>query len=210
MPQGKWLPDGFHVTPTSLTVDDSISYRRFGWGCRIISRLSNFSEECLPYHIGDLINAGERLFPNKYEQALEFTDFSIGTLRNLSWICRNVPPENRGILPIGHTREVCSLTVEDQRRILERAKTEGLTCAETRRLARGDPYYKHKAVPDVVGTRLEIALARWPQAWRDHETEWMTMNAMQRGEAIWKLACETACGPTPHGAAETQPETQQT
>lgn len=148
---GQFLGKWFKTTPVSLTVLDGITWEEFASGCSTVSRLANFTQESLPYIIGDLINAGERLFPNKYEQALEFTDYTLSTLKNYAWMCSRVPPENRGIVGIQHTMIAAKYKdVDEQRRYLMRCRDERLTAREFRMLANGEKNYKKRAVPHNI------------------------------------------------------------
>ena len=76
-----WLPPGFIPDNMGLRVSETVTEADFAAGCQIVSRLANVMHESLFWWLGDLINAGERMFPNKYEQWLEFTDKRLSFLR---------------------------------------------------------------------------------------------------------------------------------
>lgn len=178
--EGQFLPKGFTATATSLSVDPQIAEKDFMAGCSIVSRLAIVAEESLPYWIGDLINAGEQYFPNRYEQAIEITGYVRGTLANYAWMCRHVPQENRGIAPIQHTLAVTPRPADEQRKLLHRASEESLTATEFRRLLKGDPAYKRKALPDMVGTKKERLMATWEETWQTNEREWLNEETAKR------------------------------
>jgi hypothetical protein len=185
-----FLPKGFNAKSVSLEVMDGISWDDFAKGASAITRLQNFSKENLPYMIGDLINAGERLFKDRFEQAMEFTDYSIGTLKNYAYLCKRVPPENRNILSVLHTFSVAPLEPEKQREALMRAKKEGLDSKELRRLAKGNPYYKTKALPVDGSTKRQRLYASFDRTWELNKNEWMNSNPKEAAEKVWKLAVD--------------------
>lgn len=192
----KLLPPSFEATPVALRVREGITEEEFAEGCKTITRLANYSHEVLPYHVGDLINAGERLFPNKYEQWLEFTDYTLGTLRNYAWMCSRVPPENRGIAGIQQTFVAAKFKdVNVQRKYLERCARERLTAREFQRLCKGDEHYRRKALPEArrrdAKTLVKQLEEAYDRMWEAHRHTWQFMSPLDMGREVWNLAVRT-------------------
>lgn len=194
--ESKLLPQGFDATNVALKVKEGIGEAEFSEACKTITMLANYSSEVLPYHVGDLINAGERLFPNKYEQWVEFTHYTIGTLRNYAWMCSRVPPENRGIVGIQQT--LIAARFKDpkvQRKFMEQSVREGLTGREFLRLVKGDQHYRRKALPESTRrdakTRQKQLEAAYDRMWDMHRVTWQFMDPVDMGREVWKLAVST-------------------
>jgi len=187
-----FLPPGFVATATSLRVGHEVTIDDLQRGCKVLSRLQNVAVESLPYWIGDLIIAAEGRFPNRYEQAVEFTDYAVETIRNYVWLCKKVPPENRGIMSIPHTAAVCKETPEKQRELLHRAKKESLSVAEFRRLVKGDENYKARLLPGDVSSKKDRVLANFNAIWDAHWPEWSTLPHKEAGKKLWEL-CVDLC-----------------
>jgi hypothetical protein len=76
---------------------------------------------CGMFVLGDWINYGEDNFGEKYSQALDVTDFTYGTLRNVAYVCRKVPKANRNdMVSFSHHAEVARLPEEEQVAMLEK------------------------------------------------------------------------------------------
>ncbi len=112
--------------------------------------------KALPFWIGDFCNYGFHTYGEKYTQALDLSDYSYSYLRNLCYTCKNVPHENRVVgenLGINHHYQVARLPVGDQREVLEKASSEGLSVQETRELV-------NKMLPSKARTKV-------PSEWGD-------------------------------------------
>lgn len=72
---------------------------------------------------GDWLAYGENNFPDKYEQAMNATDLSLGRLRNLKSMCARVHISVRSpVLSISHHESVAPLPQEYQIQMLELAE----------------------------------------------------------------------------------------
>jgi len=184
------MPSGIVADGLGLHVSEDISEADFEMGCRTVSRLANFMHESLFWWLGDLINAGERLYPNKYEQWVEFTPYTIGHLRNAAWVCAHVPPAMRRRCPsIQHGAAIAPLPEERQGEILTRANREKLTARETRRLIAGDPSYKRKALPERVGNMTQRMESAFERVWTANEREWTACKtAKEMAAKVWMTA----------------------
>jgi len=184
------LPEGFDVDGLALRVRETVTEEQVADACYRISALTNFSHEALPYMLGDLINACERMYPEKYTQWLDLSPYTLGTMRNYAWLCARVPPENRGIVGIQQTMVAARFKdVKEQRRFLERSAKEGLSAREFGRLARGEEHYKRKALPearkrDAVTLRQQMEAA-FDRVWNLHRATWQFLPPQDLGRAVW-------------------------
>ena len=185
-----FLPQGITATETHLKVSGEATEQDIIRGCQVISRLQNVASESLPYWIGDLLIAAEQRFPNRYEQALEFTDYSIGTIRNYVWICKKVPPQNRGILSIPHTAAVATETPERQAALLKQGKDESLSVAEFRRLVKGNPNYKSRLLPGDMASKRDRLLAMFDRVFDENWEEWSTLDSRDAFRKAWNLCVD--------------------
>lgn len=192
------VPDGFTVDGLALRVSETVTEAQFEAACSGISALTNFSHEALPYMLGDLINAGERLYPNKYEQWMSLSPYTLGTMRNYAWLCSRVPPENRGICGIQQTIVAARFKEpKEQRKYLERSAREGLSAKEFGRLARGEEAYKRKALPEAKKkdnrTVREQLLAAYERFFDMNGHVWQAASTYKdMGRMIWTKAVEVA------------------
>lgn len=185
-PMKPLLPPGFIAKPTHLIVPRDATVEAIAEACKTISGLANFSCECLPYWIGDLINACENMFRNKYEQFLELTNYALSTLRNTAWMCSRVPPENRGICSPKHSYVVAVIKDhKKQRELLERACEEGLTAAEFRRLVAGDSAYRRRALPNRLRPTV---VSSWNQFWHEYGAQLSVMPIERACRKTWQTA----------------------
>lgn len=87
------------------------------------------------FWLGDYIIAGEEKFGEMYAQALDHTSYSLKTLQNIVYTCKNVDPTIRsveGCLEFGHNTEVAKLDPDEQIDFLRRALEEEWTVGELR------------------------------------------------------------------------------
>jgi hypothetical protein len=187
-----FLPPGFIANAVSLRVGHEVTFDDITRGCQVLSRLQNVAVECLPYWIGDLMIAAEGKFPDRYHQACEFTDYAVETIRNYVWMCKKVPPENRGIMSIPHTMVVAAQPVEKQKELLHRAKVESLSPTELRRLVRGEENYKARLLPGDVASKRDRLIAIFPRVWDENWHEWNTLPPKEMGQKLWEKCVDLA------------------
>ena len=85
---------------------------------------------CLQFWLGDLLEYGENHWGQKYSQALEATEYAEKTLRNATWVARQIPKERRRLsakVTYGHHVEVAGLEPDRQEYWLTRCEAEELT-----------------------------------------------------------------------------------
>jgi hypothetical protein len=91
------------------------------------------SGQSVQFWLGDWLNYGEARWGEKYSQALDATDYSLGTLQNVSWVANSVPSSRRHEnLSFSHHQNVAQLEPEDQDKWLKKAEEEGWTVFEMR------------------------------------------------------------------------------
>jgi hypothetical protein len=81
---GTLYPTGW-VPPTEMT------YEQWETQGIIFQEL----QECLPFVLGDWLNAGEKRYGETYTQALLRSDKSLETLQQYKWVMGAIPPERR-------------------------------------------------------------------------------------------------------------------
>jgi hypothetical protein len=85
-------------------------------------RLSEFSNAST-WWLGDWLLYGQRIFSNRYEQALKTTSLEYQTLRNYAWVARRfTPSRRRDALTFQHHAEVAALPEAEQDLWLERCE----------------------------------------------------------------------------------------
>ena len=90
-------------------------------------------EKSSPFWIGDLFAYGERVFGEKYAQAMDATHSSYGTLANAAYVARQVDfSRRRENLPFAIHQEVAPLPAADQEMWLQKASDQHLTREELR------------------------------------------------------------------------------
>ena len=126
------LPFGsnVHATRTSLVFDNGVD--RAEW-LEIGSKLRQI-EGAVHFWIGDWLNYGEAAWGEMYTQALEETDYQLGTLRNDKWVASQVhPSRRRDELSWAHHYDVADLEPEEQDVLLQDAVDNQWTEREMRR-----------------------------------------------------------------------------
>lgn len=120
-------------TKTGLTLPEDLSFE--DW-LLLAPKLRCIRDASL-WWWGDYINFGERKYGEVYAQALEESDYSYGTLRNVSYLANTFElSRRRDNLPISFHQEVAALPLEDQNRLLDECENDGWTRNELRREAR--------------------------------------------------------------------------
>lgn len=105
-------------THTAWNPPDALSYDDF---IRVGAALSAM-QRAIHWWLGDWLNAGEDALGERYAQAVDETDFVIGTLQNDAWVSRQVHRSLRNErLSWTHHYLVAALDPEQQRQWLDRA-----------------------------------------------------------------------------------------
>jgi hypothetical protein len=144
--------DSFIVTPTSMSFAPNITWAEWSRKGHEFSQFINIWDRNLRWWLGDWIIFGENHFPDKYSQALTKFMYSKQSLRNIVYVCRNVPPENRmedEDVSFEHHYVVAKIPRDQQRAWLEKAKAELWTSFQFQNAVKGRPISK-RLVPSMI------------------------------------------------------------
>lgn len=110
------------ATDVSLDLPGDLSYERW----EALGVALSVAQRRVAWLIADWLNYGEHAYGAKYDQAVELTGYSLGTLRNYAWTGHRVPPENRVVgVPFSAHTEVAPLPPSEQKEWLEKAAENG-------------------------------------------------------------------------------------
>jgi hypothetical protein len=114
----------FTMTPTGIVVTSDPTLDEWNAATTWAQR----TEKASPWWVADLIEYGERVFGEKYSQALDCTDYTEQALKDITYVARNVAPSRRRHdVSFSHHREVAALPPTKQDEWLHRAWDKGLT-----------------------------------------------------------------------------------
>ena len=147
---------------TSLQLWEGMTYERWteigGWLRRMTDSVG--------WWWGDWVNFGEKApWGEKYSQALNDSEFSIQTLKNMAWVSNEYETSRRrDVLSWAHHAEAAGLEHDEQERVLDKAEAEHLSKAQVRRLALMSRHAERiRTLPAVSGTFTTIvADPPWP------------------------------------------------
>lgn len=165
------------LTPTALTLDPDTSYERYEALLGMLGQVHRSAS----WIIGDAVEFGERIFGEKFAQAIEATGLAPTTLMNYASVCRRVPPERRrASLPFSSHALVASLPPREQTKWLKRAEAEDWTRRELDSALKGD------LPPEVEPPSLtDLARAVWLSARQTAEGYVVPVEPMRAlGEAL--------------------------
>lgn len=116
---------GFTLSATGLAITGSPTFEEFDQLGQYLRRVHTGYQ----WWWGDWLNYGEGAYGERFSQALEATDWEESTLRQYSWVAKNVQQENRLIgVPFGHyVNGLASLEPAEQKVWAERIIAEDLT-----------------------------------------------------------------------------------
>ncbi len=197
-PEGVFaMPEGITVRKRSLSIRKGTPWDSIERAIHLTCDLCNFAVEDLPWLLGDLLNEAEREHgEDRVEQAVRLTGWTYETVKNYRWAAKRVPAENRHLgkeaLPIRFGMNVAPLPPDEQRRVLQQAGREGLTATECHRLAKGNPDYKRKAVPEKGATKRERVLAAFPRVFAANERRMRAETLQDAARFLWEL-CVDMC-----------------
>ncbi len=120
-------------TPVSVDIDPETTLEEWNqiYGIHhILAQKSN-------WYLGDTINAGARLFPDKYEQAILETGLGRHSLTNIAATCANIPPAMRkdGLSFSAHAA-AAYVPPEKLAEVLDLAEKKGATVSEVQKMAK--------------------------------------------------------------------------
>ncbi|MFI6901792.1 LmbU family transcriptional regulator [Nonomuraea sp. NPDC050394] len=140
--------------------------------------------------LGDWINYGERVYPDRYQRAVAGTSLNCQTLRNYAWVARRFPMNRRrDRLSFQHHAELASLPPEEQDEWLDLAEQNRWSRNQLRRQLRNRSVGA-RVRPAETSVTLHIDQTReerWQQAAgasRHNLHDWMTMVLDQMADLL--------------------------
>jgi 16S rRNA G966 N2-methylase RsmD len=133
-------------TPTGLKFNADISFD--DW--LLLGNYLKHIEGAVHWWIGDHLNYGQQEYGKMYEQMLDSTEFSYGTLRKDKYVAGRIELfRRRNNSSWSHHAEVARMELDDQDYWLDIAEQEGLSQREFRRwIKRGRPAIEPGPMPD--------------------------------------------------------------
>ena len=119
------------IAPAGRTKPDAEDWQRLG-------DYLAWAEGATPWLIAAWLEYGEANFGEQASQEVaDATGFELDTIKQYGWVNKKVKPEDRDPdLSFSHHRAVAELPASTQRRMLRRAKAEGLSVKELQREVR--------------------------------------------------------------------------
>lgn len=110
---------GFQLRKIGINFDsDTVPFEEWE---KLGDQLKKCARSC-NWWLGDWMNYGERVYGEKYAQAVEVTGLDYQTLANIAWVCANVGLSLRKEnLPFSHHALVAKMPIETQRKWLDKA-----------------------------------------------------------------------------------------
>ena len=182
----------YELRNKELFVSDDITLEEFGELCQMVCNMQDVAKFKLPYWLGDLVNYGEKLFRNRYEQFINQTSMSEGTVKNVAYLCRHTPLANRHDLP-SMCFAYCHKTPEEQAVLRSRIEKEDLTVCEAKKMAAGDPNYSKSKPIEAKATKREVALNAFSKVFETSDEFRHCTTVRQAAEAGWRKCVEIMC-----------------
>lgn len=119
--------------PTGLSIGLDLSYAEWELIGFDLARVG----KSMQWWIGDWVNYGGKRYGETYKAAIDATGMSYGAVTTFASVCNAFESSRRREnLGFTHHREVWSLEPEQQDELLDRAESEGLSCAKLREIVR--------------------------------------------------------------------------
>lgn len=182
----------YELRNKELFVRDDITIEEFGELCQMVCDMLDVAKFKLPYWLGDLVNAGERLFHNRYEQFINQASMSEHSMKNVAWLCRRTPLANRHDLP-SMCFAYCSKPPEEQAVLKKRIEDEDLTVCEAKKMSLGDPNYKKSKPIEAKASKREVALNAFNKVYETSDEFRHCTTVRQAAEAGWRKCVEIMC-----------------
>jgi hypothetical protein len=124
------------VTETSLTASADMPIDTWLKQVNKLKSLKDWANSTVNWWLGDMIIFGKDKYGEMYSQALDATDKEYQTLKDIVWVCENVPAENRMKHPLtwSHHKVVAKLESRKQVKYLRLAKNEDLSVRQLREI----------------------------------------------------------------------------
>ena len=141
----------YKANKVGLTFSDKTTYEDWEKKGDELKQFTRIFTESIQWWLGDWIIYGENKFPDKYSQALDAELYKLGTLRNVVYVCRNVPIEARNPgLSFNHHVAVAKLPKDKQIEMLAKAEEFRMSVRDFRKLVAGQG--------DEIGEPEEVIL----------------------------------------------------
>lgn len=122
-------------TRTSILPPETMDFDTWAKGFENLKTINSSAQ----WYIGDWMNFGEAAYGEKYAQALDATDYEVGTLQNFAWVCSKIKPQDRHeALSFTHHKIVATDKLTEEQRIeaLDLAEKEGWSTSDLQRHVR--------------------------------------------------------------------------
>jgi len=137
------------ATETALVLRPGLSRESWDALGKQLSRV----EKAVLWWIGDWLNYGEREYGETYTEALEETDYSLGTLQQAKFVAAHVEPLSRlKDVPWSIHQAVATLAPERQKQLLAEAADKHLTRHQVRERLRELKWAGLASAPPPTGT----------------------------------------------------------
>lgn len=127
------MSDLANATPTGLTLSEKLSYAEWESVGFDLAKVG----KAMQWWIGDWVNYGGKRYGETYKAAIDATGMSYGTVANFASTCASFESSRRREnLAFSHHVAVQPLEPDRQDELLDRAESEGLSCAKLREIVR--------------------------------------------------------------------------
>jgi len=176
------LRSGVEFTKVGLVYHGDVTFKQWERD----GQLLRYFHKTLAFCWGDWLAYGETRWGEMYSQALEESDYELGTLRNAKWVCGRIETERRRqTLSFGHHQVVAPMEVKDQEKWMDEAEKRKWTVAELRRAIKGEPVVKTLEQTMLKITEAEMTFDEW---WKKGEKQsWFKeMETKEVARAAWQ------------------------
>jgi hypothetical protein len=184
---------GVEVDFTSLRITDpDLPFEQYAR----VARLAGQFKAATSFWLGDLVNFGDRLYGDKYVEAMEATGLRYETLSNYAMVCRKVArSRRRDLLRFGHHAEVASLEPHLQTEWLGAAEANGWSRNELRDALRASRNSAPEPEePAWTSARPEVVTPATPEeaAEAADRAGQILDRPLPEGHALWRTQAEQA------------------
>jgi hypothetical protein len=141
------IPDAVSVTDIGLQFNQDIEYDQW---LRLMATLQQLTT-AFQFAIGDALNYGQKRYGEKYAQAMDATGCAYQSLANWSWVASRVPITNRVAgISWTHHRLVAHVGTEQQKQLLESAKSRGISVTDFEKELKGESEEEKKPIKQIT------------------------------------------------------------
>ncbi len=141
------IPDSISVTDVGIIFNNDIEFDQWQ---RLMETLNQLTT-AFQFAMGDALNYGQKRYGEKYAQAMDATGCAYQSLANWSWVSSNVPIHNRVTgISWTHHRIVAHVGTEQQKQLLESARSRNLSAVEFERELKGEDETEKKPLKQIT------------------------------------------------------------